>query len=112
MKRPEVALGNAGDKYQGPGRLLQSSELRGWSSLAEFRLHASGHTDAFVAPVNEFSMVIRGEGVVQRRAAGKTLTTHAGPGVIWLGSVGQQADWLGLERGPAGVLILYRRPAP
>ena len=110
MKRREMTLGNAGDKYQGPGRLLQSSELRGWSSLAEFRLHASGHTDAFAAPVNEFSMVIRGEGVVQRRAAGKTLTTHAGPGVIWLCSVGQQVDWLELERGSLEVLHLYLRP--
>jgi len=100
----------AGDKYVGPGRLLQSSELRGWSSLAEFRLHESGHTDGFVQPVTEFSMVFRGEGLMRRRASGETHTTHAGPGVIWLCSAGPQTDWLKLEHGALEVLHLYLRP--
>jgi len=74
-----MTLVNAGDKYEAsPGRLLRSSELRGWSSLAEYRLHASGHTDAFVTPSTEFSIVIRGEGIVRRRALGETVTTQAG----------------------------------
>jgi len=78
--------------------------------LAEFRLHESGHNDAFVTPATEFSMVIRGEGLVRRRASGETHTTHAGPGVIWLCSAGQQVDWLELEHGALKVLHLYLRP--
>jgi AraC family transcriptional regulator len=105
-----MTLANAGNKYVGPGRLLQSSELRGWSSLAEFRLHESGHTDGFVQPVTEFSMVFRGEGPMRRRASGETHTTHAGPGVIWLCSAGQQTDWLEIEHGALEVLHLYLRP--
>src|SRR5271167_2605053 len=106
-----MTLANAGDKYGvTTRRLLQSSELRAWSSLAEFRLHASGHNDAFVTPSTEFSMVISGEGVVRRRASGETLTTHAGPGVIWLCPAGQQTDWLELEHGALEILHLYLRP--
>jgi len=107
-----MTLGSVGDKYgMGPGRLLQSSASRGWSSLfAEFRLHVSGRADAFVQPVTEISMVIRGEGLVRRRDSGETRTTHAGPGVIWLCSAGQQIDWLEMEQGTLEILHLYLGP--
>jgi AraC family transcriptional regulator len=103
---------NARDKYEaGPGRLLQSSAHRGWSDIsAEFRLHVSGRFDTFVQPVTEISMVLRGEGLVRRRDSGETHTTHAGPGVIWLCTAGQQIDWLEMEQGALEILHLYLRP--
>jgi AraC family transcriptional regulator len=107
-----MSLANAGDKYElGPARLLQSSAPRGWSSMsAEFRLHQSGRADAFVQPVTEISMVFGGEGLVRRRDSGETHTTHAGPGVIWLCTAGQQIDWLEMEQGALEILHLYLRP--
>jgi AraC family transcriptional regulator len=107
-----MTLANARDKYEvGPGRLLQSSGPRGWSSVfAEFRLHVSGRADTFVQPVTEISMVLRGEGLVRRRDSGETHTTHARPGVIWLCSAGQQIDWLEMEQGVLEILHLYLRP--
>src|SRR6266478_8230034 len=107
-----MTLANARDKYEvGPGRLLQSSAPRGWSSMfAEFRLHVSGRADAFVQPVTEISMVLRGEGLVRRRDSGETHTTQAGPGVIWLCTAGQQIDWLEMEQGALEILHLYLRP--
>jgi AraC family transcriptional regulator len=107
-----MSLANAGDKYElGPARLLQSSVPRGWSSMsAEFRLHQSGRADAFVQPVTEISMVFGGEGLVRRRDSGETHTTHAGPGVIWLCTAGQQIDWLEMEQGALEILHLYLRP--
>jgi AraC family transcriptional regulator len=107
-----MTLANAGDKYDlGPARLLQSSAPRGWSSIsAEFRLHQSGRADSFVQPVTEISMVLRGEGLVRRRDSGETHTTHAGPGVIWLCTAGQQIDWLEMEQGALEILHLYLRP--
>jgi AraC family transcriptional regulator len=113
MKRQTLTLASVGDKYNdsGCGRVLQSSALRGWSSmLAESRLHLSGHFDGFVQPVTEVSMVIRGEGLMRKRASGETLTTHAGPGVIWLCSQGEQTEWLELEHGALEVLHVYLRP--
>jgi AraC family transcriptional regulator len=106
-----MTLANAGDKYDvGPGRLLQSSAPRAWSSMfAEFRLHVSGHADTFVQPVTEISVVIRGEGLVRRRGSGETHTTHARPGLIWLCSAGQQIDWLEMEQGALEILHLYLR---
>jgi len=107
-----MSLANAGDKYElGPARLLQSSVPRGWSSIsAEFRLHQSGRADSFVQPVTEISMVFGGEGLVRRRDSGETHTTHAGPGVIWLCTAGQQIDWLEMEQGALEILHLYLRP--
>jgi AraC family transcriptional regulator len=107
-----MSLANAGDKYElGPARLLQSSVPRGWSSMsAEFRLHQSGRADSFVQPVTEISMVFGGEGLVRRRDSGETHTTHAGPGVIWLCTAGQQIDWLEMEQGALEILHLYLRP--
>jgi AraC family transcriptional regulator len=107
-----MTLSKAGDKYdEGPGRLLQSSAPRGWSSVvAEFRRHVSGRADPFVQPVTEVSMVFRGEGLVRRRDSGETHTTQAKPGVIWLCSAGQQIDWLEMEQGVLEILHLYLRP--
>jgi AraC family transcriptional regulator len=107
-----MRLANAGDKYElGPARLLQSSAPRGWTDMsAEFRLHQSGRADAFVQPVTEISMVFRGEGLVRRRDSGETHTTHAGPGVIWLCTAGQEIDWLEMEQGALEILHLYLRP--
>jgi hypothetical protein len=58
-----MALAEGGDKYEeAHGRLLQSSVARTWSGVfAEFRLHASARSDAFVQPVTEISMVLRGK---------------------------------------------------
>src|ERR1700730_13301646 len=107
-----MSLAKAGDKYEmGPARLLQSSAHRGWSGMsAEFRLHQSGRADSFVQPVTEISMVFRGEGLVRRRDSGETHTTHAGPGVIWLCTAGQENDWIEMEQGPLEILHLYLRP--
>jgi len=107
-----MSLANAGDKYElGPARLLQSSAPRGWSCMsAEFRLHQSGRADSFVQPITEISMVFRGEGLVRRRDSGETHTTHAGPGVIWLCTAGQEIDWLEMEQGALEILHLYLRP--
>src|SRR6266403_2691393 len=107
-----MTLANAGDKYElGPARLLQSSVPRGWASIsAEFRLHQSGRADSFVQPFTEISMVFGGEGLVRRRDSGETHTTHAGPGVIWLCTAGQQIDWLEMEQGALEILHLYLRP--
>src|SRR3984893_17873722 len=112
VERREMTLANAGDKYElGPAQLLQSSAPRSWVGMsAEFRLHVSGRADAFVQPVTEISMVLRGEGLVRRRDSGETHTTHAAPGVIWLCSAGQRIDWLEMERGALEILHLYLRP--
>jgi len=107
-----MVLAEGGDKYEeGPGRLLQSSAARTWPGLlAEFRLHASARSDAFVQPVTEISMVLRGEGLVRRRASGETLTTHAGPGVIWFCPAGEPIDCVELVEGTLEVLHLYLQP--
>ena len=107
-----MALAEGGDKYEEtPGRLLQSSAARTWSGLlAEFRLHVSARSDAFVQPVTEISMVLRGEGLVRRRASGETLTTHAGPGVIWFCPAGEPIDCVELVQGTLEVLHLYLQP--
>jgi AraC family transcriptional regulator len=107
-----MALAEGGDKYEeAPGRLLQSSAVRTWPGLfAEFRLHVSARSDAFVQPVTEISMVLRGEGLVQRRASGETLTTHAGPGVIWFCPAGELIDCVELVQGTLEVLHLYLQP--
>ena len=107
-----MALAEGGDKYEeAPGRLLQSSAARTWSGLfAEFRSHASARSDAFVQPVTEISMVLRGEGLVRRRASGETLTTHAGPGVIWFCPAGEPIDCVELVQGTLEVLHLYLQP--
>jgi AraC family transcriptional regulator len=107
-----MALAEGGDKYEeSPGRLLQSSAARTWSGLfAEFRSHASARSDAFVQPVTEISMVLRGEGLVRRRASGETLTTHAGPGVIWFCPAGEPIDCVELVQGTLEVLHLYLQP--
>src|SRR5882724_9612594 len=107
-----MTVDKAGDKYEvARARLLQSSAHRGWSGVsAEFRLHVSGRADAFVQPVTEISMVFGGEGLVRRRDSGETHTTHAGPGVIWLCTAGQQIDWLEMEQGALEILHLYLRP--
>ncbi|MDB6105594.1 MAG: hypothetical protein JWO52_5593, partial [Gammaproteobacteria bacterium] len=107
-----MALAEGGDKYEeAPGRLLQSSAVRTWPGLfAEFRLHVSARSDAFVQPVTEISMVLRGEGLVRRRASGETLTTHAGPGVIWFCPAGELIDCVELVQGTLEVLHLYLQP--
>jgi AraC family transcriptional regulator len=107
-----MALAEGGDKYEeAPGRLLQSSAARTWSGLfVEFRSHASARSDAFVQPVTEISMVLRGEGLVRRRASGETLTTHAGPGVIWFCPAGEPIDCVELAQGTLEVLHLYLQP--
>jgi AraC family transcriptional regulator len=107
-----MTVAKAGDKYEvARARLLQSSAHRGWSGVsAEFRLHVSGRADAFVQPVTEVSMVFGGEALVRRRDSGKTHSTHAGPGVIWLCTAGQQIDWLEMEQGALEILHLYLGP--
>jgi AraC family transcriptional regulator len=107
-----MALAEGADKYEeASGQLLQSSAARAWSGLlAEFRLHASARSDAFVQPVTEISMVLRGEGLVRRRASGETLTTHAGPGVIWFCPAGEPIDCVELVQGTLEVLHLYLPP--
>jgi len=107
-----MALAEGGEKYEeASGRLLQSSAARTWPGLlAEFRLHASARSDAFVQPVTEISMVLRGEGLVRRRASGETLTTHAGPGVIWFCPAGEPIDCVELVQGTLEVLHLYLQP--
>jgi AraC family transcriptional regulator len=55
-------------------------------------------------------MVLRGEGLVQRRASGETLTTHAGPGVIWFCPAGELIDCVELVQGTLEVLHLYLQP--
>jgi AraC family transcriptional regulator len=112
LEQREMALAEGGDKYEeAPGRLLQSSAARAWSGLfAEFRLHASARSDAFVQPVTEISMVLRGEGLVRRRASGETLTTHAGPGVIWFCPAGEPIDCVELVQGSLEILHLYLQP--
>jgi AraC family transcriptional regulator len=107
-----MALDEAGDKYaEGTGRLLQSSATLTWPDVfAEFRLHARARSSAFVQPVTEISMVFRGEGLVRRRASGETLTTHAGPGVIWFCPAGEPIDSVELVQGTLEVLHLYLRP--
>ena len=107
-----MVLAEGGNKYEeAPGRLLQSSAARTWSGLlAELRLHARARSDAFVQPVTEISMVLRGEGLVRRRASGETLTTHAGPGVIWFCPAGEPIDCVELVQGTLEVLHLYLQP--
>jgi AraC family transcriptional regulator len=107
-----MTVAKAGDKYEvARARLLQSSAHRGWSGVsAEFRLHVSGRADAFVQPVTEVSMVFGGEALVRRRDSGETHSTHAGPGVIWLCTAGQQIDWLEMEQGALEILHLYLGP--
>ncbi len=107
-----MTVANAGDKYEAArARLLQSSAHRGWSGVsAEFRLHVSGRADAFVQPVTEISMVFGGKALVRRRDSGQTHSTHAGPGVIWLCTAGQQIDWLEMEQGALEILHLYLGP--
>jgi len=107
-----MTVAKAGDKYEvARARLLQSSAHRGWSGVsAEFRLHVSGRADAFVQPVTEISMVFGGEALVRRRDSGETHSTHAGPGVIWLCTAGQQIDWLEMEQGALEILHLYLGP--
>jgi AraC family transcriptional regulator len=107
-----MTIAKAGDKYEvARARLLQSSAHRGWSGVsAEFRLHVSGRADAFVQPVTEVSMVFGGEALVRRRDSGETHSTHAGPGVIWLCTAGQQIDWLEMEQGALEILHLYLGP--
>jgi len=107
-----MTVADGGDKYEvARARLIQSSAHRGWSGIsAEFRLHVSGRADTFVQPVTEISMVLRGEAVVRRRDSGETHTTHAGPGVIWLCTAGQQIDWLEMEQGALEILHLYLKP--
>jgi AraC family transcriptional regulator len=112
MEQREMALAEGGDKYEeAHGRLLQSSVARTWSGVfAEFRLHASARSDAFVQPVTEISMVLRGEGVVRRRASGEILTTHAGPGVIWFCPAGEPIDCVEMVEGTLEVLHLFLQP--
>jgi len=107
-----MILDTAGDKYDvRPGRLLQSSAPRGWSSVfAELRVHESGRAEAYVQPVTEISMVFRGEGIVRRRDSGEIQTTHAKPGVIWLCPPGLEIDWIEMEQGELEILHLYLRP--
>jgi AraC family transcriptional regulator len=107
-----MTVAKAGDKYEvARARLLQSSAHRGWSGVsAEFRSHVSGRADAFVQPVTEVSMVFGGEALVRRRDSGETHSTHAGPGVIWLCTAGQQIDWLEMEQGALEILHLYLGP--
>ena len=107
-----MTVAKAGDKYEvARARLLQSSALRGWSGVsAEFRLHVSGRADAFAQPVTEISMAFGGEALVRRRDSGETHATHAGPGVIWLCTAGQQIDWLEMEQGTLEILHLYLGP--
>jgi AraC family transcriptional regulator len=107
-----MTVAKAGDKYEvARARLLQSSAHRGWSGVsAEFRLHVSGRADAFVQPVTEISMVFGGEALVRRRDSGETHSTHAGPGVIWLCTAGQQIDWLEMDQGALEILHLYLGP--
>jgi len=70
--------------------------------FAEFRSHASARSDAFVQPVTEISMVLRGAGLVRRRASGETLTTHAGPGRDLVLSGGRADRLCGVGAGHAG----------
>ncbi|WP_306770182.1 AraC family transcriptional regulator [Mycobacterium sp. KBS0706] len=102
-----------GARTYAKGRILLSSEGRGWRGIsAELRSHPAGERPANVLSVTEIAVMVRGTAVVTRQAEGVRQHIVTSSGTIGLSPASVREDYKRVETDIDEMLHIYLSPSP